>query len=120
MLAELMCETTLGPAPYSARPLPGNSEHVFFSDSKSVDMEVARDIAIHYWRDKGHAAMANIASLRHTCHGDMLANMVMCDPEEIIHPQFRSSMPVQSMAALPTDEVMRRTFDRLSERARRL
>lgn len=119
MLAELMCETTLGLAPYPASPLPGNSERVFFSETRSVDMEVTRDIAIHYWRNMGNAAMENIALLRHTYHGDMLANMLMYDPEEIIHPQFRGSMPVQSMAALPTDEVMRRTFDRLSEHWRR-
>lgn len=114
-----MYETTLGLAPCPARPLPGESERVDFSESKSDDMEVARDIAIHYWCDKGHAAMEHIALLRHIYHGDMLANMVMRDPEEIIHPQFRGSMPVQSMTALPTAGVMRRTFDRLSERARR-
>ncbi len=115
-----MYETTLDLAPRHARPLPGDSERVIFSEFKSVDMEVARDIAIHYWRDKGHAALEHIALLRHTYHDEMLANMVMCDPEEIIHPQFRGSMPIQSMGALPTDELMRRTFDRLSERARRL
>lgn len=115
MFAGLVHEPALRLAQRLAALLPGDLERVFFTESGSVAVEVALKMAIQYWRNKGRAEKQRIVYFRHGYHGDTLATMALCDPEEGMHVLFAGSMPDQIMAELPADETMRRTFDLLLE-----
>ncbi|MUG03943.1 adenosylmethionine--8-amino-7-oxononanoate transaminase [Bombella sp. ESL0378] len=85
-----------------AARLPGDLERVFFTDSGSVAMEVAAKIAIQYHLNKGHTGRHKLLSFRGGYHGDTLAMMAICDPEEGMHRLFGAALPQQILADLPT------------------
>ncbi len=84
-----------------ARMLPGDLRHVFFSDSGSVSVEVAIKIAVQYWINRGVHGRTRLLSFTGGYHGDTLATMSICDPDEGMHTLFRGVLPEQVIAPLP-------------------
>ena len=85
-----------------ARLLPGDLRHVFFSDSGSVSVEVSLKMAIQYWINRGRGR-TRILAFAGGYHGDTLAAMSVCDPDEGMHALFRGVLPEQLIAKLPPD-----------------
>ena len=96
--------------------LPGDLDHVFFSDSGSVAVEVAMKMAIQAALNRGERARTRIVAFRGGYHGDTLATMAVCDPEEGMHAHFAGVLMPQVIADLPCDEAARAAFDALMER----
>jgi adenosylmethionine-8-amino-7-oxononanoate aminotransferase len=92
--------------------LPGDLEHVFFSESGSVSVEVAMKIALQYRTNRGEHGRARMLSFRGGYHGDTFAAMSVCDPEEGMHRLFGSMLPQQLVVSLPYDEETTRELER--------
>ncbi len=84
--------------------LPGDLERVFFSDSGSVAVEVAMKMAIQHALNRGDRERTRIVAFRGGYHGDTLATMAVCDPDEGMHALFAGALPQQIIAPLPVDE----------------
>src|SRR5437764_271805 len=83
--------------------LPGDLDHVFFAESGSVSVEIAMKMALQYWINQGATGRTRFMSFLGGYHGDTLATMTICDPEEGMHSLFSGVMPAQHVTALPTD-----------------
>jgi adenosylmethionine-8-amino-7-oxononanoate aminotransferase len=84
--------------------LPGDLDHVFFAESGSVSVEIAMKMALQYWINRGVAGRTRFLSFLGGYHGDTLATMTICDPEEGMHSLFAGVLPAQHVVALPVDE----------------
>jgi adenosylmethionine---8-amino-7-oxononanoate aminotransferase len=80
--------------------LPGDLNHVFFSESGSVAVEVALKMAVQFWLNQGQRR-PKFVSFRGGYHGDTFATMAICDPEEGMHKLFRGVVPEQFVTDLP-------------------
>ncbi len=83
---------------------PDNMDHVFFSDSGSVSVEVAIKMAIQYWQAQGHAEKNRLLTIRHGYHGDTLGAMSVCDPQSGMHHLFSGILAQQLFADAPTSQ----------------
>ncbi|SHE78116.1 adenosylmethionine-8-amino-7-oxononanoate aminotransferase [Modicisalibacter ilicicola DSM 19980] len=108
--AERLCHVMLGglshdPAEQLALELvrisPPGLEHVFFSDSGSVGMEVAMKMAVQYHHLLGKPEKHRLLSLMKAYHGDTLGCMAVCDPEEGMHALFADALPRHHFAPAP-------------------
>lgn len=95
-----------------ARVLPGDLNHVFFTESGSVAVEVALKMAVQFSSNQGQRR-AKFVSFRNGYHGDTFATMAICDPEEGMHKLFRGVVPEQFVAALPDSKERHNSLDRL-------
>jgi adenosylmethionine-8-amino-7-oxononanoate aminotransferase len=86
-----------------AAMLPGELNHVFFAESGSVAVEIAMKMALQYWINRGVSGRTRFVSFQGGYHGDTLATMTVCDPEEGMHALFAGVMPAQHIAPLPRD-----------------
>jgi len=84
--------------------LPGDLDHVFFAESGSVSVEIAMKMALQYWINRGVSGRTRFLSFLGGYHGDTLATMTICDPEEGMHSLFSGVLPAQHVVALPVDE----------------
>ncbi|PCF96867.1 adenosylmethionine--8-amino-7-oxononanoate transaminase [Vreelandella nigrificans] len=109
--ASELCHVMLGglthePADQLARELvritPSGLNHVFYSDSGSVGMEVAMKMALQYQVLIGHPEKHKMLSLMKAYHGDTTGCMAVCDPEEGMHSLFASLLPQHHFAPAPT------------------
>ncbi len=91
--------------------LPGDLERVFFSDSGSVAVEVAIKMAIQYWLNRGIRDRHRLVAFRGGYHGDTIAAMSVCDPEEGMHSLFAGALPSHHILTLPTDEASHAALD---------
>ena len=82
--------------------LPGDLDHVFFSDSGSVAVEVALKMALQLWLNRGVAGRTRFLAFRGGYHGDTLGAMSVCDPDEGMHRRFGAALPAQVFCDLPT------------------
>ncbi len=96
--------------------LPGDLDRVFFSDSGSVAVEVAMKMAIQFFLNRGVRGRTKILSFRGGYHGDTLATMAACDPDEGMHALFRGVLPEGLIAELPRDEAGVAALDALLAR----
>ncbi len=96
-----------------AAMLPGDLNHVFFSDSGSVAVEVALKMAVQLWLNRGVAGRTKILSFRDGYHGDTLGAMSVCDPEEGMHARFGAWLPPQVLADLPRTTAQAQALDAL-------
>ena len=96
--------------------LPGDLDHVFFSDSGSVAVEVAMKMAIQAALNRGERGRTKIVAFRGGYHGDTLATMAVCDPNEGMHVPFAGVLMPQLIAELPRDDTGQAAFDALMER----
>jgi adenosylmethionine-8-amino-7-oxononanoate aminotransferase len=85
--------------------LPGELDHVFFAESGSVSVEIAMKMAVQYWINRGVAGRTRFVSFSGGYHGDTLATMTICDPEEGMHSLFAGVLPAQHVTGLPVDAV---------------
>jgi adenosylmethionine-8-amino-7-oxononanoate aminotransferase len=93
--------------------LPGDLDHVFFSESGSVAVEVAMKMAVQYWRNRGESGRNRILSFRHGYHGDTLGAMSVCDPDQGMHAILAGYIPAQPVADLPRNPTSLAALDAL-------
>jgi adenosylmethionine-8-amino-7-oxononanoate aminotransferase len=96
-----------------AAQLPGDLGHAFFAESGSVAVEIAMKMALQYWINRGVAGRTRFVAFLGGYHGDTLATMAVCDPQEGMHRLFAGVLPAQHMAALPTDAASEAALERL-------
>jgi len=96
-----------------AKLLPGDLDHVFFAESGSVSVEIAMKMALQFWINRGVKDRTRFLAFRGGYHGDTLATMTVCDPEEGMHSLFAGVMPQQVIADLPVDEASEAALDAL-------
>ena len=104
MLGGLVNAPALALAERLATLLPGDLDHVFFTESGSVSVEVAMKMALQYRMNRGEHVRTRFLSFRGAYHGDTFATMAVCDPEEGMHRLFGSMLPKQVVASLPHDD----------------
>ena len=112
MLGGLAHAQALSLAERLAALLPGDLAHVFFTESGSVSVEVAMKMALQYRANRGEHGRARFVSFRGAYHGDTLAAMSVCDPEEGMHRKFGPMLHKQLVLSLPQDEASTREFER--------
>jgi adenosylmethionine-8-amino-7-oxononanoate aminotransferase len=93
--------------------LPGDLNHAFFAESGSVAVEIAMKMALQFWINRGIAGRTRFLSFRGGYHGDTLATMTVCDPEEGMHSLFADVMLSQVIADLPVDAAGESALDAL-------
>ena len=84
--------------------LPDDLDHVFFSESGSVAVEIAMKMAVQYWLNRGERR-TRFLSFTGGYHGDTLATMSVCDPDEGMHGMFRGVVPDQFVIELTPESV---------------
>jgi adenosylmethionine-8-amino-7-oxononanoate aminotransferase len=93
--------------------LPGDLNHAFFAESGSVAVEIAMKMALQFHINRGERGRTRFLSFRGGYHGDTLATMTVCDPEEGMHSLFTGVMPAQVIADLPRDAAGEAALDAL-------
>lgn len=96
-----------------AKCLPGDLDHVFFAESGSVSVEIAMKMALQFQINRGVKGRTKFLAFRGGYHGDTLATMTVCDPEEGMHSLFAGVMPSQVIADLPRDAASETALDTL-------
>ncbi len=104
MLGGLAHPQALWLAERLARLLPADLDHVFFSDSGSVAVEVAMKMATQYWLNQGVRGRTKVLAFKGGYHGDTIATMAVCDPEEGMHSLFKGLLPEHPVIDLPSNE----------------
>ncbi len=90
---------------------PGDLNHVFFTDSGSVAIEVGMKMAIQYWLNNGVKGRHKFLHFRGGYHGDTFATMAVCDPEEGMHSHFSGVLTPQVLAELPVNDELYERLD---------
>ena len=103
MLGGLVHPPALSLSKRLAELLPGDLDHVFFSESGSVSVEIAMKMALQSWINRGEPARRRFVSFSNAYHGDTFAAMSVCDPEEGMHAMFRGALPEQLVLDMPRD-----------------
>ena len=80
---------------------PEPLQHVFYSDSGSVSVEVAIKMALQYWQAKGKTNKNRLLSLRKGYHGDTFMTMSTCDPKTGMHHLFAEVLREQLFTQAP-------------------
>lgn len=93
-LAERLCSEVLN----------GAFEHVFFTDSGSVAVEVAMKMALQYWSNQGKARKNRFICFNHSYHGDTFGAMSVSDPLQGMHKAFKNNVTMQYAMDIPTGE----------------
>lgn len=116
MLGGLVHEGAATLAKRLADLLPGDLDHVFFSESGSVSVEIALKMAVQYWRNIGEAGHNQFVCFSSGYHGDTAAAMSVGDSEAGMHKAFSGFLQQQFLRPLPeTDEELAEFSDFLSE-----
>jgi adenosylmethionine---8-amino-7-oxononanoate aminotransferase len=96
--------------------LPGDLDHVFFSESGSVAVEVALKMALQYWANRGIPARRRLVAFKGGYHGDTSGMMAISDAlHEGTHAAPGWATP-PLIVDLPRDETSIAAFDRMLER----
>ncbi len=98
-----------------ARLLPGDLDHVFFSESGSVAVEIALKMAAQYWLNRGQKRTKFLA-FKGGYHGDTQGAMAVSDPEEGMHRRFKALLPEHFIADLPRDAASVAALEQLFDR----
>lgn len=81
---------------------PSNMNHVFFSDSGSVAVEVAMKMALQFWQAQGKTEKQRLLTIRHGYHGDTFGTMSVCDPVSGMHHMFAGVLAQHLFAEAPS------------------
>src|SRR5262252_2987580 len=101
MFGGLAHEAALTLARRLAALLPGDLDHVFFSESGSVAVEIAMKMAVQYWLNRGVRGRTRFVAFRDGYHGDTTGAMAVCDPEGGMHALFHGLLPQHHVVDLP-------------------
>jgi len=112
MFAGLAHEPAYTLAARLARLLPGDLDHVFFSESGSVAVEIALKMAVQFWHGQGQERQRFVA-FRHGYHGDTLGALSVTDPATGFHDALAGYRTQQLFAELPRTAAERAEFERL-------
>lgn len=89
---------------------PEGLNHVFFSDSGSIGVEVALKMAIQYWKNKGVHGKTRLVSLKNGYHGDTFKAMEVSDDSdfsqafsEVLHRGYLLDIPSGGFGATLTE-----------------
>lgn len=115
MLGGLAHEQAYTLARRLAALLPGDLDHVFFSDSGSVAVEVAMKMASQYWLNRGRRRVKFLC-FKGGYHGDTFATMSVCDPDEGMHSLFKGALLDQIVVNLPTNPAEEAALGELFDR----
>jgi adenosylmethionine-8-amino-7-oxononanoate aminotransferase len=72
---------------------PSSLNHVFFSDSGSVAMEITLKMALQYWINHKRPEKKQFISLKKAYHGDTCGVISIGDPEDGMHAAFAGVFP---------------------------
>ncbi|MFC1770918.1 adenosylmethionine--8-amino-7-oxononanoate transaminase [Candidatus Margulisiibacteriota bacterium] len=72
---------------------PPGLNHVFFSDSGSVGVDVALKMSMQYWQNLNKPKKNKFLALRQAYHGDTIGAMSVGDPVEGMHKLFSGLLP---------------------------
>ncbi len=80
---------------------PDGLQHVFFTDSGSVAVEVAIKMCLQYWRAQGADQRRRLLTVRGGYHGDTFGAMAVCDPVGGMHSLFTGTLAEHVFAPRP-------------------
>jgi adenosylmethionine-8-amino-7-oxononanoate aminotransferase len=80
---------------------PKGLEHVFFTDSGSVAVEVAIKMSLQAARSRGDHARRRLLTVRGGYHGDTFGAMAVCDPVGGMHSMFTGVLSEHVFADRP-------------------
>jgi adenosylmethionine-8-amino-7-oxononanoate aminotransferase len=80
---------------------PDALQHVFFTDSGSVSVEVAIKMAMQYWFANGQPEKCRLLTIRGGYYGDTFGAMAVCDPVTGMHEKFARVLPKHFFADKP-------------------
>lgn len=104
MLGGLVHEPAMTLARRLAALLPGALDHVFFSDSGSVAVEVALKMALQFWINRGVSGRKQFVAFRGGYHGDTTGAMAVSDSEDGMHALFAGLLPQHHFVNLPDND----------------
>ena len=81
---------------------PAGLQHVFYSDSGSVSVEVAIKMAVQFWRAQGQINKSRLLTIKGGYHGDTFGAMSICDPVSGMHARFTGHLPQHLFVERPT------------------
>jgi len=81
---------------------PASMNHIFFSDSGSVSVEVAIKMALQFWQAQGRSNKTRLLTIRRGYHGDTFGAMAVCDPVSGMHHLFANVLAKHLFADAPT------------------
>jgi len=113
MFAGLAHESAYRLAERLTKRVPGDFSKVFFTESGSVSVEVGMKIALQHAMITGRRYATRFLSFRGGYHGDTLATMPLCDPEEGMHAMYDGVFNPALLADLPEDDATTAALDRL-------
>jgi adenosylmethionine---8-amino-7-oxononanoate aminotransferase len=115
MLGGLLHEQAATLAARLTALLPGGLTRVFFSDSGSVAVEVAMKMALQFWLNRGVRSRTRFLAFKGGYHGDTIATMAVCDPEEGMHALYTGILTEHYVIDLPRDESSIAAFEAFLE-----
>ncbi|PCI34026.1 MAG: adenosylmethionine--8-amino-7-oxononanoate transaminase [Alphaproteobacteria bacterium] len=108
MLGGLVHEGAATLAKRLAGLLPGDLNHVFFSESGSVSVEIALKMALQYWQNLGQEGHQRFVCFQSGYHGDTTAAMSVSNTGEDndggMHKAFSGFLQQQFLRPLPETE----------------
>ncbi|MGE4169272.1 MAG: adenosylmethionine--8-amino-7-oxononanoate transaminase [Candidatus Margulisiibacteriota bacterium] len=84
---------------------PVGLNHVFFSDSGSVGVEVALKMALQFWLNQGLGGKTQFLAFDNAYHGDTFGAMSVCDPIDSMHHLFSGQLSQHRFCPTDADAV---------------